>query len=112
MNTVEAIKGKFPTISLDWLMYGSEPMFKDETVELKNENPITTLPPNLNLFDEVPSAAPSFSINEPKNDRNVPPQPKDIVKTEVKYIDKPQRNITEIRIFFDDQTWETFVPKK
>ena len=112
LNTVEAIKGKFPTISLDWLMYGSEPMFKDETVELKNENPITTLPPNLNLFDEVPSAAPSFSINEPKNDRNVPPQPKDIVKTEVKYIDKPQRNITEIRIFFDDQTWETFVPKK
>ena len=93
-------------------MYGSEPMFKDETVEIKNENPITTLPPNLNLFDEVPSAAPSFSINEPKNDRNVPPQPKDIVKTEVKYIDKPQRNITEIRIFFDDQTWETFVPKK
>lgn len=34
------------------------------------------------------------------------------VKTEVKYIDKPQRKITEIRIFFDDQTWETFVPKK
>ena len=61
LNTVEAIKGKFPTISLDWLMYGSEPMFKDETVEIKNENPITTLPPNLNLFDEVPSAAPSFS---------------------------------------------------
>ena len=33
-------------------------------------------------------------------------------RTEVKYIDKPQRRITEIRIFFDDQTWETFVPKK
>lgn len=30
----------------------------------------------------------------------------------VKYIDKPQRKITEIRIFYDDQTWETFVPKK
>lgn len=24
----------------------------------------------------------------------------------------PQRKITEIRIFYDDQTWETFVPKK
>jgi putative transcriptional regulator len=33
-------------------------------------------------------------------------------RTEVKYIDNPQRRITEIRIFFDDQTWETFVPKK
>lgn len=30
---------------------------------------------------------------------------------EVKYIDKPQRKITEIRIFYDDQTWESFVPK-
>lgn len=30
----------------------------------------------------------------------------------VKYIDKQQRKITEIRIFYDDQTWETFVPKK
>jgi hypothetical protein len=27
-----------------------------------------------------------------------------------KYIDKPQRKITEIRIFFDDGTYETFTP--
>lgn len=37
---------------------------------------------------------------------------KNISKETVKYIDKPQRKITEIRIFYDDQTWETFVPKK
>ena len=30
----------------------------------------------------------------------------------VKIIDKPIRQITEIRIFYNDQTWETFVPKK
>jgi len=30
----------------------------------------------------------------------------------VKKINKPQRSITEIRIFFDDQTFESFVPKK
>ena len=30
----------------------------------------------------------------------------------MKYFDKPQRQVTEIRIFYDDQTWETFVPKK
>ena len=30
----------------------------------------------------------------------------------MKNIYKTQRNITEIRIFYDDQTWETFVPKK
>lgn len=31
---------------------------------------------------------------------------------EARPADKPQRKITEIRIFYDDQTWETFVPKK
>lgn len=30
----------------------------------------------------------------------------------VKKIDKPSRRITEIRVFYDDQTWESFVPKK
>ena len=36
----------------------------------------------------------------------------DDVINKVKNFDKPQRKITEIRIFYDDQTWETFVPKK
>ena len=38
--------------------------------------------------------------------------PKNIAHAAVKIVDKPQRKITEIRIFYDDQTWETFVPKK
>ncbi len=32
------------------------------------------------------------------------------VKEIVKYIDKPARKITEIRVFYDDQTWESFSP--
>ena len=31
-----------------------------------------------------------------------------VVREVVKYIDKPQRKITEVRIFFDDGTYETF----
>jgi hypothetical protein len=38
--------------------------------------------------------------------------PKNIDTFLLKNIDKPQRKITEIRIFYDDQTWESFVPKK
>ncbi len=41
-----------------------------------------------------------------------PTAAKNIAQAAVKYVDKPQRKITEIRIFYDDQTWETFVPKK
>ena len=31
---------------------------------------------------------------------------------EIKNIDKPARRVTEIRVFYDDQTWESFVPAK
>ena len=33
LNTVEAIRSKFSTINLDWLMYGQGPMFKDQADE-------------------------------------------------------------------------------
>ena len=38
--------------------------------------------------------------------------PSGLPQNQVKYIDRPQRKITEMRIFYDDQTWETFTPKK
>ena len=38
--------------------------------------------------------------------------PNNPVRNEVKYIDKPKREIVEIRVFFDDGTWESLVPKK
>lgn len=37
---------------------------------------------------------------------------KEIVKQEIRYIEKPSRKITEIRIFFDDNTYETFRGEK
>ena len=58
------------------------------------------------------SAYPSGSLFDQPVSHSVNPTRKNIAQTEVKYIDKPQRKITEIRIFYDDQTWETFVPKK
>ena len=33
-------------------------------------------------------------------------------REEVKFIDRPQRRVIEIRVFYDDQTWDTFVPAK
>ena len=37
---------------------------------------------------------------------------KEIVKQEIIYKERPPRKITEIRIFFDDNTYETFKPEK
>ena len=115
LNTVEAIRSKFTRINLDWLVYGQGPMFKDQVAEpdapgggVKKERPDSSegslhfTSPTSHSHQESGTAAAT----------SADPMFKNPTRTEVKYIDKPQRRITEIRIFFDDQTWESFVPKK
>ena len=115
LNTVEAIKSKFTKINLDWLLYGQGPMFKDQVSEPNSSTgEAGMMSPGvsegmLDFPNPTPSSLPeSEQINSSYSDNMY----KNLSRTEVKYINKPQRRITEIRIFFDDQTWETFVPKK
>lgn len=110
LTIVEAIKNKIPNISTDWLLFGNGDMYIDgEDAELseKTQDDSGRVTERMLDFDDQqpsPSVKPSpvsgvqFSYSDTKN----------IVKN----FDKPQRKITEIRIFYDDQTWETFVPKK
>ena len=109
---IEAIKNKFPNISTDWLMFGKEPMYNEqqhEGVQSQSSNVQAAVQTSLD-FDgksSTPSGEPIRKIEEASSiSGNEAP------RTVVKYIDKPQRQITEIRIFYDDQTWETFSPKR
>lgn len=58
-------------------------------------------------FGDAPQTAPT-----PSAVNRAPQQGQQPTAVVMKNIYKTQRNITEIRIFYDDQTWETFVPKK
>lgn len=115
LNTVEAIRSKFTTISLDWLMYGNGSMFKDQKSVGEGDEQIRGVA-NEGALDftegrQINSPLPSRHSEVPLG-YGVQDPSSNSVCTNTKYIDKPQRRITEIRIFFDDQTWETFVPKK
>lgn len=127
LNIVEAIKTKIPNINTDWLMFGKGSMFVEDkpsptgtlfdnqggenspidfgndtpTPQSKNQQPIHN-----DLFAAENVRQTASNINGVKNTRP------EIVCEEIKYIDKPQRKITEIRVYFDDLTYETFVPAK
>ena len=116
LNIVEAIKKKIPNISTDWLMFGvgdmylplNEPLNDEENASngtLQIQNPMLD-------FDATPSPTPQNAVQQPQNSNSVRSTRLDLERQEVKTIDKPQRRITEIRVFYDDQTWETFVPQK
>ncbi len=114
LNHIDAIKKKFPAINLDWLLYGRGPMFLDNAsdIDLASMNSKSVTESVLN-FEESSSTLSNNQVEKVRLDS--PVQKEFYTKPEnnvVKTIDCIQRKITEIRIFYDDQTWETFVPKK
>lgn len=120
LNIVEAIKKKIPDISTDWLMFGRGPMYlgANPALAASPEAPSAAQEAVLDFSDvPTPSVAPSAA---PPENRQQPPSLFNSVKSthqnpireEVKIIDTVPRRVTEIRVFYDDQTWESFLPAK
>lgn len=127
LNVVEAIKKKIPNISTDWLMFGTGAMYVQEnaaTDTTVQEGNSTSIPTSSVQFGGGSSHEPMLDFSQtvsptPQNHAPVVPNfngvrgtHPEISREEIKFIDKPQRRVTEIRVYYDDQTWESFVPAK
>ena len=116
-NTVQAIHRRFPEISITWLMFGEGEMMpegrngQDVTVATEtttgdkagSDQPKKEQQTQLFVTDDVP-----FETT-PANAVQTSPM---VVREIVKYIDKPQRKITEILVHYDDGTFESFPARK
>ena len=96
----------FPDIDLNWLLTGEGTLVKDDPDSMFTGSLFGD-----NLLSATKSTAESEnrkenSLETAKNTDNP------IVKQEIIYKEKPVRKIAEIRIFFDDGTYETFTPNK
>ena len=136
LTIVDGIHKSFPQVNVYWILYGTPPMYNSQTGadapggSLK-DNTSTSLEgeagglasarsgsgnsqeATLDFSHQSATATPtSPSLFDQPSMQGVNNTPKNEAQKVVKIIDKPQRKITEIRIFYDDQTWETFVPKK
>lgn len=117
INIIEAIKKKLPTLSTDWLMFGIEPMYTTTTEQPPTGTPNTKASSSgfqetLIDFNQPLTPTPQSSsrpMTYGNGVRNTRPE------TEIEFMknfDKNPRRVTEIRVFYDDQTWESFVPAK
>lgn len=113
LNIVEAIKQSLPSVSTDWLLFGRGPMYVDVSVAGNADADDGRSGSHEQALDfGQPTPAPSEGVPGAAYRQGVNNTPKNLESLVLKNIDKPQRKITEIRIFFDDQTFESFVPKK
>lgn len=98
--TVTAIREKFPEINIEWLMYGEGRMYKYENND-EQKSAVSG-----DLFGELSASGQKdlFSaLEEPQQNTRVKNESGGRVMEFV-----PKREIKEIRIFFDDGTYETF----
>lgn len=124
---VMAIHQAFPEINISWLMFGEGDMIVTAAASEQQEGSpqqASTAAPEVasvpqaprSLFDEVPAAKPYVAPEQPHYSHQTLRENPNSYRQGVaslqiaKNIDKPSRKIKEIRVFFDDGTYESFVP--
>lgn len=120
LNILEAIKKKIPDISTEWLLFGSGTMYgaaeqvtppppsAPSKPRVQSSMPVS---PMLDFDTSTTPASEKATLSQ-SSANSVKSTHPEFVREEVKFVDKPQRRVIEIRVFYDDQTWDTFVPAK
>ena len=113
LNVVEALKKKIPNINIEWVMFGTGEMFMRDSVPADPPHQEgQNVQQSMLDFDNPPITDSPNTSSAPLNFNSVKSTRPEIVREEVKIVDKPQRRISEIRVFYDDQTFDIFVPAK
>ena len=99
-NLVNAVHTFFPEVSINWLMFGEGDMYVSAQPEAQ----------------EAPAQAgeqPALSFPEQSAEAALAVAPAlEELRDAVKNLNKPKRKIVEIRVFFDDDTFEIFSPRQ
>lgn len=113
LDVIMKVHQTYSYVNLEWLLYGTGEMTSaangTSPSDFHDQNQFAQLDEN--------GKNSSYGTIDSENRKETALQsgnsePKEIVKQEIKYVEKPARRITEIRIFFDDNTYETFKPEK
>lgn len=115
LNMVEAVKKKFPDISTDWLMFGKGDMYLSTSSEGQNTSASVhndyRVADNLDMdANESTDRKPTDYDSECRHVAGFGTVANESCQTVMKISDRPQRRIIEIKVYYDDHTYESFVP--
>lgn len=108
LEVVMRIQKAYPSIRLNWLLYGEGEM--EEPPQMAGLRFLTEDRPEKGEI----AAEESGDANFRTDNRVLPPDfsTKETANERVRYIERPLPKITEIRIFFDNGTYEVFKPDR
>lgn len=112
-NHVQAVHKAFPEININWLLFGEGESHIDSLPEENRLNDKGQTPTQLSL----PTPELRFDFNVPTTEEPIVNSNSDNVRRgkieqseSVNFISTKIRKIREIRVFYDDGTYETFSP--
>lgn len=110
LNIVEAIHRKLPQVNMLWLLYGEGESLSPSTVgETTQPEAVERRQGGLQFDFED---APQEPVKTPSvHARRTVKEPADVAET-MKNPDNVVRHIIEIKVYYDDLTYESFVPKR
>lgn len=110
LDVIMKIHQKYNYINLEWLLYGKGELSNQTRTDPNNPE---SQPLLFNENSIIPSNRQASAENRKEIGLRMTEMPlNETINQEIKYIEKPVRKITEIRIFFDDNTYETFKGEK
>ncbi len=120
LAVVNKIHERFPKVNLMWLLYGTGEMYAEGENAAGKSSPVAD--ESLNKEDGTDVSArldeggldnsSVLNKNSGIKEETVISSAGERIIERVKYLDKPVRRITEINVYFDDGTYEVFVPRK
>ncbi len=99
-NHTLAIHQAFPDVNINWLLFGEGSMYGS------NESAS-----DIHDSDAVPESPDLFGQEHVRPQVSMPRVAPEVTEVVTK-VEKPRREVKEIRVFFDDGTYESFVPQK
>ena len=117
LNIIDSIKTKIPDISIEWLLYGVGEMYlthPEGSDQGMLEGQIQGQEQMINFDSPAPAVSQMQQnpVSTTLYSQSVKSTRPEVGREEIKIVGKIPRKVTEIRFYYDDQTYETFVPAK
>lgn len=107
LEVIMKIVNRFPEISIEWLLNGKGEMERKSIPS--DPKPSSFFPLENGIFPHEDRGAVENAKEKATETLGFGQEAP--VKEVIKYVEKPERKIVEIRIFFDDNTFEIFKPE-
>lgn len=117
LDVVTKILSKWSYINPDWLLLGDEPMYKEGSMPYNSLESSSSLSsashPDL-FHQDASNSEEGMDVSKKQQQTSVKPSEKNVYSTDIESVvgvDKCDKKITQIMIYYDDNTYETFFPR-